>query len=116
MGPYHRRQRVLGPTCKHYFDHYRQRLDRYGTVLQRSARAVLKALAEAPRARISTSALYDVYRKARKQGASEEEFNELMADLECDWYVALDTHTNEYFFLVGVMKDWGRRWYGPVKR
>ena len=68
------RQRVLGPTCKHYFDHYRQRLSRYGPVLQRSARAVLKALAEAPRTKISTSALYDVYRKARKQGASEEEF------------------------------------------
>ena len=110
------RQRVLGPTCRHYFDHYRQRLSRYGPVLQRSARAVLKALAEAPRTKISTSALYDVYRKARKRGAGEEEFNELMADLECDWYVALDPHTNEYFFLVRVMKDWWRRWYGSIKK
>ncbi len=43
-------------------------------------------------------------------------FNELMADLECDWYLVLDTRTNEYHFLLHVMRDWWRRWYGPPAR
>jgi len=101
--------RVLGPTCKHYFDHYRERLKRYGRVGEKAAVSVLSAAAH--QNRVSQSVLYDVYRKAKKRGASEFDFAELMADLECDWYLVLDPHTNEYFFMVDVMRDWWRRWF-----
>jgi len=108
------RQRVLGPTCKHYFDHYRSRLARYGKRRERRALDVLQAVAL--QGRVSASVLYDVYRKPSKVGASERDFNELMADLECEWYLALDTHTNEYYFMVNVMRDWWLRWYGSPGR
>ncbi len=103
------RDRILGPTCKHYFDHYRVRLKRYGAVGERAALAILSTVAEQGRA--STSVLWEVYRKARKKGVTELGYCELMADLECDWYLMLDPHTNEYFFMVSVMRDWWRRWF-----
>ncbi|MBI1902022.1 MAG: ATP-binding protein [Planctomycetia bacterium] len=108
-------RRVLGPSCKHYFDHYRGRLRRYGPRGERAALAMLRAVAESEHARVPASELYDVYRKTRKKGACEQEFNELMADLECDWYLVLDVHTNEYAFMLPVMKDWWSRWY-PMAR
>ena len=77
---------------------------------------MLRAVAESTHGRASASSLYDVYRKARKRGAHEQEFDELIADLECDWYLALDVRTNEYFFQVDVMRDWWLRWYGARRR
>jgi hypothetical protein len=110
------REQVLGPTCKHYFDHYRDRLARYGKPLERGAMAVLRGVANAPTARVSASVLFDLYRHARGRGAGEVEFDELLADLECDWYLRLDPQTNEYHFLVNVMRDWWQRWYGSGRR
>jgi hypothetical protein len=110
------RDRILGPTCKHYFEHYRQRLRRYGRTCERAAIAMLRAVAEGPRGRVSASELFDVYQKARKRGATESEFNELVADLQCDWYLVLDPNTNEYRFMLDLMRDWWRRWYGKPKK
>ena len=76
--------------------------------------AVLRSVAS--QGRVSASALYDAYAKASKRGASERDFNELMADLECEWYLVLDTGTNEYYFMVNVMRDWWQRWYGSPRR
>jgi len=106
-------KRLLGPTCKHYFDHYRDRLKRYGKAGEKSAVAVLSSIAD--KGKISESALYDIYKKAHGRGASEFNFNELMADLECDWYLVLDPHTNEYYFMLEVIRDWWRRWYRAPK-
>jgi hypothetical protein len=111
---YHKR--ILGPTCRGYFDYYRQRLKRYGAPAERAAIAILREISAAPSGRVSDSSLYDVYRKIRKKGASEVEFREIMADLECDWYVSLDTATNEYFFLMDVMKAWWERFYRRVDK
>lgn len=88
-----------------------QRLKRYGEPGQRAALAILQEIANAPTGRVSNSVLYDVYRKARKKDASSIEFDEIMADLETDWYVLLDTRTNEYRFLLTVMRDWWKRFY-----
>ncbi len=107
------RSRVLGPTCKHYFDHYRERLKRYGKSGEKSAVAILSTVAQ--QKRVSEGVLYDVYRRAKGRGASELGFNELLADLECDWYLVLDPHTNEFFFMVDVIRDWWRRWHRAPK-
>ena len=106
--------RVIGPSCRGYFDYYRQRLKRYGSAGERAAIAILRDIASAPAGRVSDSALYAVYRKARKKGASDVEFLEIMADLECDWYVSLDTATNEYLFFLHIMKAWWSRFYRTV--
>ncbi|HEY1663353.1 MAG TPA: hypothetical protein VGI03_13120 [Verrucomicrobiae bacterium] len=103
------RERVLGPTCRHYFDHYQSRLTRYGKKGEKAAFAILRAVAG--QGRISRPALYDIYRKARGKVASEQEFDELMADLEYDWYLRLAPDTNEFYFRLKVMQDWWRRWY-----
>ncbi len=109
---YHKR--VIGPSCRSYFDYYRQRLKRYGKPGERAAIAILREIAAAPAGRVSDSALFAVYRKARKKGATDVEFLEIMADLECDWYVALDTATNEYRFLLDIMKAWWNRFYRAI--
>ena len=101
--------RILGPTCKSYFDHYRSRLARYDKPIERAAIAMLTAVARS--GRISASALYDVYQEARKTVGNDIEFNELVADLECDWYLTLDPTTNEYHFMLDIMRDWWQRWY-----
>jgi uncharacterized protein len=106
------RDRVLGPTCRHYFDHYSTRLKRYGKTGAKAALAILRAVAG--QERISRPALYDLYRKTRGRGASDQEFDELMADLEYDWYLRLDPDTNEFYFRLKVMQDWWRRWYPPA--
>ena len=110
------RERVLGPACKRYFDHYETRLARYGKPGERAAVAVLSAIAEAPLERVGATALYETYRRARGRDADEREFDELLADLECDWYVVLDPTTNEYHFMLNVMRDWWRRWHGARRR
>ena len=103
------KQRVLGPTCRHYFNHYSIRLKRYGKTSEKASLAILRAVAG--QERISRPILYDVYAKAHGKGASDQEFDELMADLEYDWYLSLDPDTNEFFFRLKVMQDWWRRWY-----
>lgn len=103
------RDRVLGPTCRHYFNHYSSRLQRYGKTGEKAALAVLRAVAS--HGRISRPALFDIYRKARGKTATDQAFDELMADLEYEWYLRLDTDTNEFHFRLKVMQDWWRRWY-----
>jgi hypothetical protein len=39
-----------------------------------------------------------------------------LADLQCDWYLALDPNTNEYRFMLDVMRQWWQRWFGRPKR
>src|SRR5262249_10330841 len=106
------RERVLGPTCRHYFDHYSARLKRYGKTGAKAALAILRAVAA--HNRISRPALYDIYRKARGKGANDQDFDELMADLEYYWYTRLHPDTTDFYFRLKVMQDWWRRWYPPA--
>ena len=101
--------RVLGPTCRRYFGHYGSRLTRYGKMGEKSAYAILQAVAS--RNQVSRPALYEIYRKTRGRNADEHEFDELLADLEYDWYLRLDPGTNEFFFRLKVIQDWWKRWY-----
>lgn len=109
-------KQLLGPAGREHFIHYLTRLRRYGKPRERAARALLDAVAFSPNGRVSANELYDVYRRCRGRRADAQEFDELMADLECECYLALDMATNEYFFLVKVMRDWWRRWCGGPRR
>jgi hypothetical protein len=105
------KEHVLGPTCRHYFIHYSSRLQRYGKAGEGAALAVLRTVAG--HGRISRPALFDVYRKVRGKAATDQAFDEMMADLEYEWYLSLDGDTNEFFFRLKIMQDWWRRWYPP---
>jgi hypothetical protein len=108
-------QQLLGPTCRQYFAHYSTRLKRYGESGEKAALAILRAVAD--QQRVSRPALFDIYRKAYGRGASEQGFDDIVADLECDWYLRLNPDTNEFYFRLKVMRDWWRRWYpaSPAK-
>ena len=105
------RDKILGTSVKSYFDHYSSRLERMGAARKKAAIAVLSSVAGSGSGRLSSAVLYDIYRKSRGRGFRESDFDELMADLQCDWYLALDPDTNEYHFMLHVMRDWWRRWY-----
>ncbi len=102
-------ERVLGRTCRQYFDHYSTRLRRYGPAREKAAVAILRAVAD--RCRVPRLVLYDIYAKACGKNASEQGFDDLMADLEYEMYLQLYAPTNEFQFLLKVMQDWWRRWY-----
>ena len=102
---------LLGSFCKHYFQHYSSRLHRLGKSGEKAAMAILRTVAGSLNGRVSRSALFDVYRKARGRKATDLEFDELLGDLEHDWYLGLDPNTNEYHFKLKIIQDWWHRWY-----
>lgn len=106
------RDKMLGVAGKGHFDHYHSRLDKYGKERARGALAILRAVAHSPEGSVGDAALYDTYRKARGRGADQTEYDEVLADLQCDFYLSRDAATNEYRFMVEAMRDWWQRWYG----
>ncbi|MBI1874952.1 MAG: hypothetical protein HYS05_13840 [Acidobacteria bacterium] len=106
--------RLLGPTCRHYLGHYSDRLRRYGVRREKAAFAILRAVAA--HGRVTRPSLYEKYRRAHGRGATEEGFDDVIADLQTDWYVQLDPETNEFHFRLKVMRDWWTRWYPPESR
>ena len=73
--------------------------------------AILQDIAQAP-AGASRRVAFTTPTAAREARACpRSEFDEIMADLESDWYVVLDPPTNEYYYLLSTMKDWWKRYY-----
>jgi hypothetical protein len=71
--------------------------------------AILSLVAR--QARVAGPVLCELCRRSRGKGASDAEFDEVMADLECDWYLRLDPATNEFYFRLKIMREWWQRWY-----
>lgn len=108
-------KQMAGPTCKAYFDQYRRRLKQYPKATEMGAIEILAtiAAAEAP---IPSEQLFQVYTACLGNAAHRAEFADLLADLECDWYLQCDPQTDGYYFYMAVMRDWWRRWYRPAAR
>lgn len=104
--------RLMGRFCKRYFDQYRRRLGYYPPNVECVLISLLVEVANGKQS-VRTGRLYEVYRVKRGSEANEIEFCELMADLECDWY--LQKEQDAYCFYMNVMKDWWTRWYGGVR-
>ncbi|WP_149344068.1 hypothetical protein [Gimesia chilikensis] len=103
-------RRLMGPTCKRYFDQYRRRLEQYDADQEKAIVNILITVANAKNP-ATLPLLYEVYIEARGAEANEIEFNELLADLECDWYLEWNPLANTYSFFMNIMKDWWARWY-----
>lgn len=99
----------MGVTCKGYFQHYYDRLKYYSSKEERAAKALLKALARAER--VSRDNLYQLYLKETQQALDLDGFNNLMADLENDFYVRCHQTDGTYAFFSRVLKDWWLRFY-----
>lgn len=100
---------VLGVSCKSYFQHYYDRLLHYGKLHERAAKALLKKLAltgEVPK-----ETLYQYYLTATQQDSDMEGFNDLMSDLENDFYIKYQHAKYSYIFFSKILRDWWRRYY-----
>jgi hypothetical protein len=104
---------VVGRPCKAYFDQYRRRLQRYLPEVEAAVVAMLAVIAMSP-GPVDTESLYAIYRSHVGPSAGRAGFADLLADLECDWYLECNPETGTYSFYMAVMRDWWRRWYRPA--
>ena len=115
IGPKHveaiYQHRVLGATCKTYFQHYYDRLRHYEKSEEQAAKALLKALALAQAGLLHAAQLKSTYRAAVGESATEGEFSSLLADLANDFYVTYVPEDDAYAFASKILRDWWRRYY-----
>jgi hypothetical protein len=102
--------RVLGPSCKTYFEHYYNRLRQYPKTDEQAAKTILRELALANPGSVSRDALYALYRKTAGETGSETGFNRLIGDLENDFYIRCSADGG-YRFASKILCDWWRRYY-----
>ncbi|PWB56967.1 MAG: hypothetical protein C3F06_00300 [Candidatus Methanoperedenaceae archaeon] len=105
-------ERILGPTCRYYFDYYEDRLKEYGQINENGAKAIVTELSKA--GKLTKSELFDIFMLATKSEDSSK-FDDLMNDLEMDFYIKFDPGNNNYSFLSKVLSDWWLRWHLPSR-
>src|SRR2546423_2297970 len=105
------RDKVLGASCKIYFDHYYSRLrDYYRPDEEKALKRILRQLALEES--ITRDACYQFYREKIGNRADIEDFNRLMTDLENDFYIHFNAETRRYEFASKLLRDWWLRHYG----
>lgn len=105
-------ERILGPTCRYYFDYYEDRLKEYGSINENGAKAIITELSKA--GKLTKSELFDIFMLATKSEDSSK-FDDLMNDLEMDFYIKFDAGNNNYSFLSKILSDWWLRWHSPSR-
>ena len=100
-------ERILGPTCRYYFDYYEERLKEYGSINEKGAKAIITELSKA--GNLTKSELINIFMLSTKSDDSSK-FDDLMNDLEMDFYIKFDTGNN-YSFLSKILSDWWLRWH-----
>ncbi len=104
--------RVLGASCKSYFQHYYDRLRHYFDKQEEdAAKALLKELALAQPRPVRGDHLYTVYRKVSGESGTEDGFARLVAALENDFYIRYHSADRGYYFASKILCDWWRRYY-----
>ena len=105
------RERVLGADCKTYFEHYYGRLrDYYQPNEEKAAKRILRELAVVEAAR--RDACWEHYKEIIGHKADLDRFNQMMADLENDFYLRYDEQARRYEFACKLLRDWWLRHYG----
>ena len=100
---------ILGVTCKSYFQIYYDRLKHYDKQNENAAKVILKNLAIV--GEVKKTELYQVFLKEIQQTKNVDEFNNLMSDLENDFYIKYYPPNKSYIFFSKILKDWWRRYY-----
>lgn len=103
--------KFLGPEYKTYFQHYYDRLRYYDKPLQNASKAILKEFALAQPQTIHKSRLKTIYREEVGESATDDGFNQLMANLLNDFYIRQAEDDEEYVFASKILCDWWRRYY-----
>ena len=100
---------VLGVTCKSYFQIYYDRLKYYNKINEKVSKEFLKELAIV--GEVSKSNLYQKYLKITQHDSDVDGFNNVMSDLENDFYIKYKYDTDSYIFYSKILKDWWKRYY-----
>ena len=103
--------RVLGASCKSYFQHYYDRLRYYDKEEEHAAKALLRELALAYPESLSRAHMTAVYRRTLGEFATDDRFAGLVGILENDFYIRYRTEEGGYTFASKVLCDWWRRYY-----
>ncbi|MEO5361809.1 MAG: hypothetical protein H7843_15440 [Nitrospirota bacterium] len=105
---------VLGPSSKTYFQHYYDRLSEYYD--PNDENIVKRILAETARKGIiSRTELFKLYKMIEVRHPSETRFNDIMSDIQNDFYVEYDHKTDSYHFLTNILKDWWLRYHNIIE-
>jgi hypothetical protein len=100
---------LLGASCKTYFQHYYDRLKHYDIQSERAAKKLLRELSLA--GEIERDQCYQMFLKETQQQADIDGFNNLMSDLENDFYIRFLAETNSFVFFSKILRDWWLRYY-----
>ena len=100
---------VLGASCKTYFQHYYDRLKHYDVRSERAAKKLLRELSLA--GNFERDQCYQMFLKETQQQADIDGFNNLMSDLENDFYIRFLAETNSFVFFSKILRDWWLRYY-----
>lgn len=101
-------RRILSSAGRHYFEHYSRRLQiLYSWQEAKAARAILGEVSVAESLPVSIA--YDIF--GRSYGSEDEDaFRGLLAQLDHDFYVTLET-CGELRFYSKMLQDWWRIYY-----
>ncbi len=100
-------ERILGPTCRFYFEYYEDRLKEYGSINEKGAKVIITELSKA--GTLTRDELYNIFMLATRSNESSK-FDDLMSDLEMDFYIKFGSDNN-YSFLSKILSDWWLRWH-----
>lgn len=100
-------EQILGINCKHYFIHYHERLRHYNQN-RLTANQFLKQLCLTDQ--ISKTELLFTYKSMLREYEMEA-FNQLLSDLENDFYIKYRPADDSFYFATHILKDWWRRYY-----
>lgn len=103
--------RVLGSSCKGYFQHYYDRLRYYDKTEEQAAKALLKEFALSYPSCLSKSHMRAVYRKIIGESATDDGFAQIIGRLENDFYIRYQRKDGGYIFASKILCDWWRRYY-----
>ncbi|HOI13812.1 MAG TPA: hypothetical protein PLG75_08135 [Methanoculleus sp.] len=98
-------KRILGSEGRHYFEHYSRRLRiTYSDEEAKAARAILSRVSAAEP--LPAAIAYDIFRRSTGS-ESEDAFRALLAQLNHDFYVTMET-PGELRFYSKMLRDWWR--------
>ena len=112
---------LLGERCKAHFDHYYDRLKNYGPERRKAAEIVLRKLAAENRMkRMELFRFLKAKSKIIGQKIDDAFFNDLMADLEVEWYILLENsdqalEKQSYCFKIPLLARWWNRFYPSLE-
>lgn len=103
--------RVMGASCKGYFQHYYDRLRYYDKEEEQAAKALLMDLALAYPKSLSRAHMKAAHRRILGETATDDQFSGLIGILENDFYIRYRTEEKGYTFASKILCDWWRRYY-----